>query len=140
MREYLEIIIYSSATLLGFYVSYYLNVKNKKDLEETADKLFSEDDDLEKELYLNEDDYRILPQEISENLKCVITLNVMRNPVICKYGFSYEKQDIINWVKSNNTSPHNRKVLTLRGLRPNLTLKKLIKYEIFKIKYKRLFN
>ena len=79
-------------------------------------------------------------QNFSENLKCSITLDVIRDPVISKYGYSFEKSQIFLSLKNKNSCPLSNRELSLKDIRPNITLRNAIKYEILMEKYKRLFN
>jgi hypothetical protein len=50
---------------------------------------------------------------------CPITQDVMREPVIDREGNTYEKSAILEWLKSNNTSPITRNVISALELVPN---------------------
>ena len=54
---------------------------------------------------------------------CPITLEVMKDPVICSDGITYERSAITEWLKTHNTSPKTNQVLPNKTLIPNLTLK-----------------
>ena len=138
MNEYLDVLIFSASSLIGLYI-YYL-IENENNTDELEDKLFTNEIDLDRDLYLNEDDYRNLSQNFSENLKCSITLDVIRDPVISKYGYSFEKSQIFLSLKNKNSCPLSNRELSLKDIRPNITLRNAIKYEILMEKYKRLFN
>ena len=53
---------------------------------------------------------------------CPITQDVMKEPVIDREGNTYEKSAIIQWLKSNNTSPVTRNVISSLELVPNRAL------------------
>ena len=61
---------------------------------------------------------------IPENFICPITLDIMRDPVICDDGFVYDRHAIakVNPAKS----PFTRRPINLNNLKPNTNLKKLI--------------
>lgn len=58
---------------------------------------------------------------------CPITLDIMRNPVICEDGISYERKFIIDWIKKSKTSPITREPLSIEKIYPNEPLKNSIK-------------
>ena len=43
--------------------------------------------------------------EVPEDFKCPIKLEIMKEPVTASDGHSYEKQEIVNWLLKNDTSP-----------------------------------
>jgi len=53
---------------------------------------------------------------------CPITQEVMREPVIDREGNTYEKSAILEWLKSTNTSPITRNVISALELVPNRAL------------------
>jgi hypothetical protein len=53
---------------------------------------------------------------------CPITQDVMREPVIDKEGYTYEKSAILEWLKTNNKSPITRNVISASELIPNRAL------------------
>lgn len=53
---------------------------------------------------------------------CPITQDVMREPVIDREGNTYEKSAILEWLKSTNTSPVTRNVISALELVPNRAL------------------
>ena len=64
---------------------------------------------------------------------CLITSEIMQDPVVAADGYSYERAAIETWRKKNDTSPNGKvnSFLTMRELDstdliPNLNLKKLI--------------
>ena len=61
-----------------------------------------------------------------DSLLCPLTLEVFREPVIAEDGHSYERHAIISWLRQHNTSPLTSEHISIEGLRPNRTLKKLV--------------
>ena len=57
---------------------------------------------------------------------CPITLEVMRDPVLCDDGHSYERATILQWLATNPTSPTTRTPMTVTTVRPNYALKAAI--------------
>ncbi len=73
---------------------------------------------------------------VFSNFTCVITLDLMEDPVIASDGFTYEKSAITNLLGSvNPKSPHTRQALT-QVLIPNYSLKGAID-EFKEVTYKR---
>ena len=57
---------------------------------------------------------------------CPITQVVMIDPVLGSDGRSYERSAITEWLRTHNTSPLTREVMTVGGLKPNYALRSLI--------------
>jgi hypothetical protein len=57
---------------------------------------------------------------------CPITLEVMRDPVLCDDGHSYERTTILRWLATNPTSPTTRSPMSIATVRPNYALKAAI--------------
>ena len=45
------------------------------------------------------------------DFKCPISFEIMKDPVIASDGQSYEKSQILKWLKNNDTSPMTGKKL-----------------------------
>ncbi len=71
-----------------------------------------------------EDDNSAIPDE----LRCPITHEVMREPVVAADGYSYEKEAITEWINTGNaSSPMTGEAMIENPiLIPNLNLKILI--------------
>jgi len=52
-------------------------------------------------------------------MKCPITLRLMKDPVMCDDGHTYERSAIENWLQTHNTSPNTNAALEDTKLRPN---------------------
>lgn len=65
-------------------------------------------------------------EELSEEYCCPITNSLMEDPVMTKYGHSYERAAITEWLSQRSTDPLTNKPLTLADLFPNRALKNLI--------------
>jgi hypothetical protein len=63
-----------------------------------------------------------IPQEFI----CPISMDIMKNPVICEDGYSYDKTNILNWLKTSSTSPMTREKMSLERILPNESLKNAI--------------
>lgn len=57
---------------------------------------------------------------------CPITQEVMRDPVVCALGHSYERRAIERWLLDHDTSPKSNQVLPHKHLTPNLNLRQAI--------------
>lgn len=53
---------------------------------------------------------------------CPLTGQLMHYPFIDPWGFSYEKEAIMSWIKKNHSSPKTELPLTTDDLRPNYML------------------
>ena len=64
------------------------------------------------------------------NFICPLTLQVMRDPVLSRYGQNYERNAILEWLTSSNghgSCPLTRRPLELRGLVSNHNLRRQIR-------------
>merc|ERR1712129_286329 len=57
---------------------------------------------------------------------CPLRRTVMRDPVICADGVSYEREAIEEWLRENDTSPVGHEKLPTKQLFPNQNLKAMI--------------
>mmetsp|Transcript_359 Transcript_359/g.475 ORF Transcript_359/g.475 Transcript_359/m.475 type:complete len:566 (+) Transcript_359:604-2301(+) len=57
---------------------------------------------------------------------CPITMELMIEPVVASDGYTYEKDAILKWLKSNQTSPKTNLILTNSAIVPNRTLRSAI--------------
>lgn len=60
------------------------------------------------------------------DVRCPISLEVMRDPVIADDGHSYERESIERWLQCHRTSPLTGRVLLSRHLIPNHRLRAVI--------------
>jgi serine/threonine protein kinase len=61
--------------------------------------------------------------DVPDSFVCPISLELMRDPVICSDGHSYERASIEEWFRSSNRSPKTNIDLPNRILIPNYALK-----------------
>lgn len=54
---------------------------------------------------------------------CPISLEMMKDPVICEDGITYERDAISQWFETHNTSPKTNAILYSKNLIPNIALK-----------------
>jgi U-box domain len=57
---------------------------------------------------------------------CPITLELLKWPMISKYGHTFEKNAILAWLKKESTCPLSRQPLSTKCLRPNYSLRQEI--------------
>jgi hypothetical protein len=62
---------------------------------------------------------------------CPVSLEIMKDPVICEDGYSYDRESIVKL--TNDLSPITRQKITRRRLVPNRALKNII--EMYMSKY-----
>ena len=62
--------------------------------------------------------------EPPDHIVCCITGELMKDPVMCSDGHSYERQAIENWFQNNDTSPLTGARLDHKMLLPNHALRK----------------
>ena len=65
-------------------------------------------------------------KNIDNNFICSITLEVMKDPVICSDGHTYERSAIEKWLSTENHSPMTRQIITNKSLIPNIALRNII--------------
>ena len=70
--------------------------------------------------------YGLLEGNFIESLTCPITHQIMEDPVITKYGHTYERKEIENWIEKSGNDPLTKKPLTKNDIFPNFQLKNLI--------------
>ena len=63
---------------------------------------------------------------VSLTFFCPIMKTLMRDPVMCADGHSYERASIELWLRTHNTSPATGAELANRTVTPNHTLRKAI--------------
>lgn len=69
---------------------------------------------------------RELNVPVPDEFICPITLEVMTCPVTTKYGLTFDRRAIKEWLHRNSTCPLTRQPLTLNDLVPNQTLQTAI--------------
>ena len=92
----------------------------------------SDDEELEKEVE------HIDVPEILHAYLCPIGRDLMRDPVTCADGHSYERQNIERWLMMSNKSPLTLLPLIDKTITPNHTLKKAIEEWDAKVKAERM--
>ena len=63
---------------------------------------------------------------IPDDFYCPISGELMKDPVSDKYGHSYEKSEIMKWLKINKVSPLTKGELQITDLKENDSLKRAI--------------
>ena len=64
--------------------------------------------------------------DVFDTLKCPITYELFRDPVIGSDGHTYERENITAWIKKHRTSPITREPMDLNSLRSNYIVKKMV--------------
>ena len=64
--------------------------------------------------------------DLTDGMRCPISLELMRDPVICADGHSYERANIKSWLMRSNCSPKTNLELEHKFLIPNMNLKIII--------------
>ena len=83
---------------------------------------------------------KIITAPVPTDIICVISFNIMDNPVMLSDGHTYERSFIIQWLTTHNTSPKTGAQLTNRNIiLPNHALKAVIE-EIKKEIYDKKLN
>ena len=53
-----------------------------------------------------------LMKGVLKEMSCYLTLDIIRNPIICTDGQVFEKEAILKWLSTNNSNPLTNKKLT----------------------------
>jgi len=61
-----------------------------------------------------------------DHFLCPLTLDFMRDPVITKYGHSFDREAIEEWITLHENCPLTRKSLTMDEIYPSITLKSAV--------------
>jgi hypothetical protein len=98
-------------------------------------------DTIEMEEDNEEDEYAELFSDAPSDMLCPITCAIMKEPVICSDGNTYERKAIETWLRTNNKSPSTNLPLANKVLIPNVFAKKVIDaYKETKLKEKREYD
>jgi hypothetical protein len=82
-------------------------------------------------------DYTDTPSD----MLCPITCEIMKDPVICSDGNTYERKAIERWLLTNNKSPSTNLPLINKTLIPNVFAKRVIEtYKEAKLKEQREYD
>lgn len=88
-----------------------------------------------------EDEYAELFSDAPSDMLCPITCAIMKDPVICSDGNTYERKAIETWLRNNNKSPSTNLPLINKTLIPNVFAKRVIDtYKEAKLKEKREYD
>jgi hypothetical protein len=68
-----------------------------------------------------------LPQDDKSAYLCPITMEIMRDPVITRDGYSFERNAILGWIATKGTCPITRNPIVVTDLIPNNALRNTIK-------------
>ena len=67
-----------------------------------------------------------MQSDLFNSLKCPITYELFRDPVIGTDGHTYERENITVWIQNHATSPITREPMQVSSLRPNYIVKKMV--------------
>jgi len=59
-------------------------------------------------------------------LMCPISLQIFKCPVVIADGFTYEYEEIKNWLNNNNTSPMTKKIINNKTMIVNYLIKQQV--------------
>lgn len=76
----------------------------------------------------NEKNLEKYPREIQDCLECSISGSYIKEPIITKYGHSFEKSMIIECININGKCPMTKQILSIEDLRPNKNLMNALLY------------
>ena len=71
-------------------------------------------------------------EKLTDGMCCPISLELMRDPVICADGHSYERANIEDWFKRSNSSPKTGADLEHKFLIPNVNLRNIIETYVYR--------
>jgi U-box domain len=77
----------------------------------------------------HDDDDLLIPEEFI----CPLTLELFHNPVVTRWGHSFERGALLRWLKHQEGCPLTRKPMSLRDIIANSALKERI--EEWKVKH-----
>ena len=80
----------------------------------------------EKKFEINPNDFSDDQLTHIQSFVCPITQEIMMEPVVTKYGHSYEKSAIVFWVSKHGSCPLTNQQLKLEEIFPNFNLKHAI--------------
>jgi hypothetical protein len=63
---------------------------------------------------------------LEDMLSCPISFDVMRDPVVAKDGFTYERQHIEDWIRRTGVSPMTSEPLQVEDMIPNILIRQII--------------
>ena len=61
--------------------------------------------------------------DVPHEFRCPISMELMKDPVVCEDGHSYDRESIIGWLERSATSPMTRQPISRTNLRANHALK-----------------
>ena len=65
-------------------------------------------------------------EQIPQQYVCPLSLDIMRDPVMAADGYTYEREEIHNWLSQNNRSPMTNLEMPSKDLLPNRSLNSAI--------------
>lgn len=71
-------------------------------------------------------EHATIPEDVLNNFRCPLTLEIMNDPVMDPEGNSYERTAIEDWLSRHGNSPITRTRMTAADLTTNVTLRNVI--------------
>ena len=90
-------------------------------------KLKEENEKLKNKIMLKNKELNKKNKKYYDNFICPITMEIMKDPVICSDGHTYERSAIETWLSTNNHSPITRERIINEYIIPNFVLRKMIR-------------
>lgn len=129
MNIHLLNILLSSLVFSGYYlIKKYFLLRIFK-LTEEMDKEEALLNNSKSLIYLTHD-LKYVPQDLLKHFECPISLTYFVDPVISKYGNTFERKEIVNWLKMKNECPLTRQPLTIYDIRDNNNLRYAMEFFI----------
>lgn len=107
-----------------------INSKEIEKLKSDNEKLKSANNNLDNRVKFLEESL----ENIREDLECPISTEIIKNPIITPDGFTYEKQELKNWIKIHGNEPITHTPLSENQLTYNFAFKKVLD------KYNKIMN
>jgi hypothetical protein len=77
---------------------------------------------------MNKEPFCPYTEPIPEEFICPLTLDIMKSPMMNRAGHSFERHDILEWLKLHGSCPLTRQPMHLRDLVPNARLAQRIRH------------
>jgi hypothetical protein len=67
-----------------------------------------------------------MPSTMPEEFICPLTLDIMKEPIMTRWGHNYEREALMKWMERHDDCPLTRNALTLQDIIVNRALKQKI--------------
>lgn len=107
------------------YYEEQLNILRKTD-SENKEKITERESEIDKlNIIISKKNHLISVDEI-QDFHCPISWDIFKDPVILEDGFTYERDNISEWLSKNRTSPTTNRKLNNKKIIPNQIVKNII--------------